>query len=812
MIKRFPLPAGIIHESTQFAASGSWYDCNNVRFRTGRAESIGGWVRDGMYELDGTGRASFTSRDFSGNNYQFVGTNRKFYIINGTRATDITPVGSTEVVTGSNLFTPLGGGTALVRINDISHGMSVNDWVVFSGISGGSAPSEYPSSLMEQYEGFQIFSIDDADNFTIYVVSADTGLPVTSASTTAWVTDYTIYRKVSSGLSSQVEGQGWGAGAWGGDDFTPDLFDLNATPVGSTDGSAVLTFADTATPVSVGEYVYFMGLSGTIGTNVTPSTGPVLSPAAPFDLSTMNDHWWRVSAKSTNEFSVDLRYYYGAFDGTSYTGNFAIVGTDTGQGGSAGEFYQSVWVPPSVIGATRGWGDSSATSELTGSIRRVYIDNYGEDVMMANSGGPIFYYDISANSSSGIPTQPIGSTYAAKALSTFSGSKDTPEIVDSFLISKKDGHCVALGCNDLGVTNATNAMLVRWSDQNNPFDWGPSATNTSGGQVLRSGSRIIGGVSTKDEVVIFTDGAVYSMRFIGPPDIFSFNLITDGVEIVSLRSAVNAANAVFFMGNDGFYVYTGAVEPLPCPVANYVFDDFNVSQKDKCFGAVNSAFSEVTWFYPSSDSFEPDRYVTFNYDERVWSYGQMDMSPLGELVGSTTSLNRTSWRDAIVFSSPMATYLKNYTPSTETAPLIEKSAVVSHESGTEAFGSLVASYIESGDISIADGENFSFISRYIPDVEIFGASGSTSGLLGFKMFTRNWPGESSSLSVSQDLTMTYASGSQGRDATFAEGVGSSSSIRARARSVSFRYENVSGVNWKYRLGDLRLDLRVDGRR
>jgi len=150
VIKNLPIRPGIIHESTQFAASGYWYDCNNVRFRTGRAESIGGWVRDGMYELEGIGRASFTSRDFTGNNYQFVGTDRKYYVINGTRATDITPVASTATRTGSNLFTSLGGGNALVRITDTSHGLSVNDWVVFSGVTGGSPPTEYPNSLMNQ--------------------------------------------------------------------------------------------------------------------------------------------------------------------------------------------------------------------------------------------------------------------------------------------------------------------------------------------------------------------------------------------------------------------------------------------------------------------------------------------------------------------------------------------------------------------------------------------------------------------------------------------------------------------------------------
>ena len=806
VIKNLPIPAGIIHESTQFAASGAWYDCNNIRFRTGRAESIGGWSRDGMYELDGLGRASFTSRDYNGNNYQFVGTDRKFYVINGTRATDITPVASTETVTGADLFTSLGGENALVKITDASHGLSVNDWVVFSGVTGGSAPTEYPDALMNQYEGFQIFSIDDADNFTIYVVDASTGLPVTSSSTASWVTDYTIYRKVASGLSSQVAGQGFGAGAWGGEG-TPTTYSLSTLPdlgVGS-----VVAFTGTG-----GALTATMAVPVTGGPTVTSSSSfyfLAMTGSGPYRTEQLTGHWWNVTSAVSvvtgsdgndyNTFTIEMPVTLAA----GY--RIAIASTNP-----AKEIYFGASADGGdVAGATRGWGDSSSTAELTGEIRRVFIDNYGEDIMLANSGGPIYYYDISANTSSGIPTEPIGSTYTAEALEEFSGSAETPSIVDSFLISKKDGHCVALGCNDIGVTSPINAMLVRWSDQNNPFDWGPSATNTSGGQVLRSGSRILGGLSTKDEVVIFTDHSVYSMRFIGPPDVFSFNLITEGVEIVDARTAVNASNAVFFMGNDGFYVYTGSVQPLPCPVANYVFDDFNAEQKQKCFGAVNSAFSEVIWFYPSSDSFEADSYVTFNYDEKVWSYGKMDMSALSQSAGSTTSLNRTSWRDAIVFGSPMATYVKDYTPETSTTPLIEKSAVSSQETGNSAFGEALASYIESGDISISDGEKFAFISRYIPDIEVFNASAS-GGAIEFKLNTRDWPGEASTNAVTDQISPAIIDGSQGRGATYTAGTGNASAIRARGRSISVRYENSTASNFRYRLGNLRIDMRMDGRR
>ena len=773
MIKRFGIPPGIKHQSTQFASSGSWYDCNNIRFRTDRVESIGGWNRDGMYELDGIGRKSFTSRDFMGNNYQWVGTDRKFYIINGTDATDVTPVASTEVVTGANLFQMVlvdGAATALVKVTELSHGLSVNDWVVFTSVSG-TAPSEYPNTMLDQYEGFQVFSVDDADNFTIYMVN-DSGVPVFGdGSTTSWGTGYTIWKKISSGLSAQLSGRGWGAGVWGGETTVSDI----TTPFVTTSvvASATLTVTCSAENLpALDDYVLISGLAGVVDG---------------VDTANLNGNEYRVlSHPSATSFT---------FVGPTTSGGVQASG-----GGSNGTFSFG-----------RGWGESSEVGELTGSLRRVYMENYGQDMMMSNSGGPIYYYDMSANTSSGLPVEPVGDTFTAKDLSTFSGSRETPSLVDSFLISKKDGHCVALGCNDIGSDSELNAMLVRWADQNNPFDWGPSATNTSGGQILMSGSQILGGVSTKDEVIIFTDASVYSMRFIGPPDVFSFNLITDGVEIISGGCAVNASNSVFFMGNDGFYVYTGQVSPLDCPVSNYVFDNFNTNQKEKVFAAVNSSYSEVTWFYPSSGSFEPDLYVTFNYEERVWSYGNMDMSPLPETSSNSTSKNRTSWRDAIVFASPMSTYITRVEISTSTTPLINKSGVFIQEIGTSGYGSPVISYIETGDLQISDGNSFSFISRYIPDIEFFEASG-TSGTMSFAISVRDWPGELSSVSESVIFNPFFVEGNEGRDATYPLGTGNNTSLRSRGRSASFKYSNTTSDNFKWRLGDTRLDLRMDGRR
>jgi hypothetical protein len=408
----------------------------------------------------------------------------------------------------------------------------------------------------------------------------------------------------------------------------------------------------------------------------------------------------------------------------------------------------------------------------------------------------------------------------------FTGSTGAPAKVDSFLISKKDGHCVALGCSDLEDVVGQNSLLVRWSDQNNPFDWFPTTTNTSGGQMLRSGSRIISGVSTKDEVIIFTDSAVYSMRFIGPPSVFSFSMITQGVEIISSKAAVDASNSVFFMGTEGFYVYSGSISPLPCPVAKYVFDDFNEDQSGKVFAATNSAFSEVQWFYPSSNSFEPDRYVCFNYLDNSWTTGKLDMSALDNSSTSDqdSSYNRTSWRDAIVFGSPMTTYISSYNSNPATVgvragPVVEKTGVMIQETGNSANGSGMNCFVVSGDLEISDGTSFTFYDQLIPDIMAFNRTSTGTLSVPISVVGKNYPGGSTSSTDS--LTVIFPSSSTtplpetasewSPDGAADGSEESAFSVRGRARSIQVKAETTdSGFQW--RLGDLRLNLQADGRR
>jgi hypothetical protein len=703
-LTKIKIPAGINRESTEYAAGSSWYDCDNIRFRGGVAESISGWTRDSMYMLNGIGRACFSSRDYSGNNYQFVGTNWKFYVIVGTEAYDITGLG--PAITAFSDFLSTTSGTPFVKVTLANHGVKVNDWINFVSVADASVGG-LTQALLTQVDGFQVTEVDGLNDFYIYIEDGTTGLPVNATSTVNNQGGAITYRlRTVAGTNAVVRGSGFGAGVWGGT------------------------------------------------------------------------------------------------------------------------------LPPEP---TRGWGDpaGAASSILTNDVRRVYIDNYGEDVMFANSGGPIFYWDTSSNTTNGVPGSgaSFGLDDAAVALNSieFAGSQDPPDIVDSFLVSKRDGSCVAFGCNDIG-SSSQNSLLVRWSDQNNPFDWRPTPTNTAGGQVLRVGSKIIGGVPTKDEVVVFTDAAVYSMRFIGPPNIFSFSLISQNVEIVSHKSAAEASSSVFFMGNDGFYVYTGgAVRNLECPVAKFIYDDLNFAQAQKTFSAVDSRYSEIMWFYPSKSgqengSFEPDKFVCFNYEELTWTIGTFDMSSVQFDGGmQSATYNRTAWRDAINTDNPMASYLYMFDQSPGLSggranPIIEKSAVMIHNSGTSAQGGPINSFVSSGDVEISDGPELSFYSQIIPDLMVFNSSGESSVTLSLQ--GKYYPGDANS-SQEGSVVANFAAPAAMTPSvvssyTVGSGAGSDAYVRAmhirgRARAASLKV-SASSTSAQWRLGDVRIDLRPDGSR
>jgi hypothetical protein len=396
-------------------------------------------------------------------------------------------------------------------------------------------------------------------------------------------------------------------------------------------------------------------------------------------------------------------------------------------------------------------------------LRLWSIDNFGDDVIACPRGGPLYYWDESS-----------GTGTRAVAASSRAGASNAPTAVLQVMMSDIDRHVIAFGCNPIG-SSTIDPLLVRFSDRENAVDWTPTATNSAGGVQLSSGSYIIGAIRTRQEILIWTDMGITSMRFVGAPFVFTFNEVASGMSLISPNAAVSVGNQVYFMDKGSFYVYAGSVQRLPCSVLDHIFSDFNDEQAFKVFGAPIPEHNEVIWFYPSSDSAEINRYVIYNYLEQSWSIGT-----------TSDGFTRTAWNPAYSQDFPLAAGKLDTT---------DDNFLYYHEFGHSADGSSFTAFIESADFDLdPDGENFMFISRIIPDLEYRGSS-DTGNTVSITLKGRNYPLES--LASLDTISVTP-------NTTFVN-------TRARSRQTAIRVEN-SADNFGWRLGDIRLDLRQDGRR
>ena len=534
-------------------------------------------------------------------------------------------------------------------------------------------------------------------------------------------------------------------------DITPIRSTTSAGDVtfAATNGSSTITATDTSHGAVAGDFVTFSD-AATLGGNITAAV--------------LNQEYEIVSIPTTNTFTFVAK----DTSGTEVTAN----SSDTGNGGSSTVGTYQINVGLDVYVSSTGWGvdtwgagtfGSATAISLNNQLRLWTIDNFGDDVIAAPRGGPIYYWD----ESSGLGTRAV-------LASSRSGASNTPVAVSQLLMSDVDRHVIALGCNPIG-SSTIDPLLVRFSDAENAVDWTPTATNSAGGVRLSTGSLIVGGLQTRQEILIWTDVGVVSMRFVGQPFIFSFNEIATGMSLISPNGAATAGGVVYFMDDGAFYQYAGSVQKLPCTVLDYIFSDFNKGQAYKVFAAPNPKYNEIIWFYPSASSTEIDRYVTYNYLENSWSIGT-----------TSDGFVRTAWNPAYSLDYPIAASKNddsglNY--------------LYNQEFGCLADGNGFTAFIESSDFDLDPaGEKFMFMSKLIPDLE-FRKSSDTGNTVDFIIKGRDYP--------LQDLS-TLSTTSVTPSSTFAN-------IRGRSRQSAIRVSNSTG-NFGWRLGDIRLELRQDGKR
>jgi len=542
-------------------------------------------------------------------------------------------------------------------------------------------------------------------------------------------------------------------------DITPIRSTTSAGDVtfGASNGSSTITVTDTGHGAVEGDFVTFSG-AVSLGGNVIAAV--------------LNQEYQIQTVPSTSTFTITAK----DTSGNTVTAN----GSDTGNGGGSvvGTYQINSGLDVFVDGT--GWGVGAWSSGAWGSttsitdsnqLRLWSMDNFGEDLVSNPRGGSVYYWD-----------KTDGLTTRAVQLSGITGANLAPTKGLQVIVSDIDRHVLVLGADPINAagtarTGSIDPLLIAFSDQENAIEFEPLATNTAGSLRCSAGSEIIGGLRARQETLIWTDVALYSLQFIGTPLTFGLNLINEGVSLISPNGAVNTPSGVYWMDKKGFYTYTGNVSPVPCSVKSYVFDDLNEGQAFQVFAFVNKQFNEVGWFYCSADSTSINRFVAYNYQEQTWNIGQ---------------LARTAWLDEGIVEFPRAAGINSDS----------NNCLFQHETGNDDDGSPMTNvFIESADFDIGDGEEFQFIRRMIPDIKFTGTGGSDQ-VINVVMKTRNFPG--SDLTTDQTTAIT----------------GSTTKVdtRARGRQAAVRFEsdddaaNDAQLGVGFRVGGTRLDIQSNGRR
>jgi hypothetical protein len=709
-LSKLQFQSGIVSDITPFSNQGGYTDGDKIRFRLGYPEKIGGWNKYSNNTYLGSARRLHNWVALDSSDFLGIGTHLKYYIEEGTTFNDITPVRSTTAA-GDVTFSASNGSTT-ITVTDTNHGAHENDFVTFSGAVslGGVITADV---LNKEYQIDNVVSSNTYEVISsVAANSSDTGNGGSSV-----VGTY----QINVGLDNTIGGTGWGAGQWSG----------------TTDGALATTINEGA------EY-------SNSDTTLTVTSGTDIVAT---DIILIEEELLTVSSVSTNNLTVTR-----ASSGTTAAAHAdgTLVRLAVGNDDSADDFI--------------GWGDAAAVTVSGAQIRTWSHDNFGEDLLINPRDGGIYYWD---------KTSGLGAR--AVELSTRSGTKTSvPTIAKQIIVSDQDRHVIVFGCDGLGATSSAtqgdgvqDPLLIRFSSQENPIDFFPTTTNTAGDLRLGGGSEFVQAVETKEQILVFTDKTLHSMRFIGPPFTFGIKELSKNITIMSPKSAIAVDDSVYWMGVDTFYVYNGMTQQLACPIKDKVFLDLNTEERDKVHVGVNTEFTEIIWFYPSINTREIDKYVIFNYLENVWYFG---------------TLARQAWLDRGIRTLPIATggqYLYN------------------HETGFDDDGSAMTSFVESAPIALGDSDKFSFINRIIPDVN-FAGSTAINPTVDFTIKARTHSG--SGFTQTDDSNTTQRSST-----TPVEAYTEKLDVRVRGRTFALRVESTS-LGTKFKLGSPQVNVVQDGRR
>jgi hypothetical protein len=535
-----------------------------------------------------------------------------------------------------------------------------------------------------------------------------------------------------------------------------------AGPFTATTGSNIITVTDASYNPEVGDYIVFSG-AVSLGGNITAA---ILNQE--YVVATVPSNITYTIVASVNANASDT-LKGGAVVKAEYEYPTGLDVYTIGTGWGAGPWSRSTW-------------GSAYTVGIGQQLRLWSNDNFGQDLVIAPRGGGIYYWKDS-----------LGVNFRAKSLNTLSTDEGfagdyVPHTTNQISASSIQRFLIAFGANSYlaGSPNTSfDPMIVRWSDQENPYEWVPAITNQAGEFTLTHGSFIMGAIPTRQEILVWTNSALYSMQYLGAPYVWGFNIMMDNISVMSPNSMITVNNVTYWMGVDKFYMYSGRVETLPCELRQYIFNDINKDQSFQVFAGGNEGYNEVWWFYVSnsSNATEVDKYVIYNYLDRVWYYG---------------SMARTAWLDSGIRNYPMAANYDNR--------ILYHEAAVDDVSGLTPVA--INSYIQSSDFDIGDGHNFGFVWRILPDVNFNGSNVNQPSVTMTVKPRQNSGtpyGEANSPAVPSQDNFTVRNTYNIQEFT------GQVYTRIRGRQMSFRIESDTiGVSWQ--LGSPRIDIRNDGRR
>jgi len=802
-LQKLQFRPGLNREGTDYSNEGGWYDGDKIRFRSGFPEKIGGWQQLSPNQFKGIARSIWVWLDGDagvGQQYIGVGTSSKYYIYSGGVYNDITPIyypvyPNTDIL--SNPFTTVSG-SHTVTVTDATYSPNAGDYVVFSGASA-------VGGLTLNGE-FAVQSVLNSTQYTIYAINA------ASSSATGGGASVSAQYEYPVGSNTYSIGLGWGAGPWGGP-VVPVIVYLGNNPFASTASSSTVTVTQTAHGMSNGTYVAFTGATAFAGI-----------PAA------MLNNTFVISGVTTNTYNITLPSSFTATSTTSGGGASVIVTEQNGTH-SWGSAYSSgigtqlrLWSNDNygadLVIAPRGgpvfyWQDSngvgtraqylSTLANQTTILQDALTFTTGVSTVTCTSANAPYIYPYMYITGTNIPagtyvtgayitgatSVPISSSTTGASGGNYSFSyagafvpKQTFQVITSAI----QEFVICFGANSYVPGNPTtsfNPLLVRWSDQGNAYQWVPQLTNQSGEYLLTNGSYIMGARATRQEILVWTDSCLYSMQYLGAPYVWGFQVLMDNISVMSPNSMITINNVTYWMGRDRFYMYSGRVEVLPCSLRQYIFADINEDQAYQVFAGANEAFNEVWWYYVSQSSAGTsiDKYVIYNYLDRVWYYGTM---------------GRTAWMQTGTQPYPIAADYNG--------------RLLYHEVGCDDLSTSatlpIDAYVQSSDFDIGDGHNFGFVWRILPDVNF---NGSTTNQPSVTMTikprqnsgTPYGQADNPQVQSAQNYTVVPEYTIQQFDGQVY--------TRLRGRQMSFRIES-TGVGVAWQLGSPRIDIRPDGRR